>query len=289
MTAREPVWQSARSMPCRRRPLALVLAAAPLWLCACGQGEPVATVAAAFPVAAPVRPVARAAQTAPTPVLTKQKGIEAAKAYARSRAGTVGFAVLDERGRLRGVNRTVAFPSASVVKAMLMVAVLRRARDRPLTGVEAALLRPMITVSDNKAADQVYASVGGAGLSAVARAAGSRRFADVGYWANAKLTPADQARLFLRIDRLVPARHRRYARGLLSSIVSTQRWGIPRVAARHHMKVFFKGGWRTGMVHQVALLERHGRRIALAILTDRQPSQGYGQATLGGIAARVLG
>jgi hypothetical protein len=41
-------------------------------------------------------------------------------------------------------------------------------------------------------------------------------------------------------------------------------------------------------VHQAALLERDGRRISLAILTSGEPSMSYGEATLAGIAARVL-
>jgi hypothetical protein len=98
-----------------------------------------------------------------------------------------------------------------------------------------------------------------------------KRFVDVGNWADAQLTAADQARFFLRVDLLVPAAHRRYARDLLSSIVGWQRWGIAPVARAHGMKIFFKGGWRTGIVHQVALLERDGRRIALAVLTAASP------------------
>jgi hypothetical protein len=237
-------------------------------------------------------PAARAA-TADTPagtqVLATSAGIAAAVRYARTRAGTVAFAVLDERGRLRGLRRTLQFPSASVVKAMLMVAVLRRAAGRHLSAGERDLLRRMITVSDNDAASAIYAQVGGAGLRSVAHAAGAKRFADVGNWADAQLTAADQARFFLRFDDLVPAAHRRYARKLLSSIVGWQRWGIPAVAGAHGMKVFFKGGWRTGIVHQVALLERGGRRIALAVLTSGEPSMAYGEETIEGIAQRVLG
>lgn len=228
-------------------------------------------------------------RTSAAPVLATAAGIAAARRYARGRAGTVAFAVLDERGRLRGLRRTVRFASASVVKAMLMVAVLRRAGSRPLSATQRDLLRRMITVSDNDAASAIYAVVGGAGLRSVAKAAGAKRFADVGNWADAQLTAADQARFFLRVDRLVPAAHRRYARELLSSVVGWQRWGIAPVAREHHMKIFFKGGWRTGIVHQVALLERDGRRIALAVLTSGEPSMAYGEQTIEGIARRVLG
>jgi Beta-lactamase enzyme family len=170
---------------------------------------------------------------------------------------------------------------------MLLVALLRRAPHRRLSATERSLLRPMITFSDNDAASAVYARVGGEGMRRVAHAAGMRKFVDVGYWSDAQITAADQARLFLRIDRLVPARHRRYARSLLSSIVREQRWGIAPVARGRHLRIFFKGGWRAGITHQVALLERGRQRVALAILT-RSPSIGYGEETIERIARRVL-
>ena len=161
---------------------------------------------------------------------------------------------------------------------MLALAVLRSARDRELTAGERSLLRPMIVVSDNDAASAVYARVGAGALYAVARAARMTNF-DVGFnWADAQLTAHDQARLFLRIDRLTPRRHRAYLRGLLGSIVPWQRWGIAPVAASRGFHVMFKGGWRIGIFHQVALLERDGRRIALAILT-RSADHGYGRET----------
>jgi len=242
----------------------------------------------ALPAGAHARSDGHATAATPVAALATSGGIAAARRYARSRQGNVAFAVLDQQGRLRGLHRTVRFPSASVVKAMMLVAVLRRTGSGRLAPSTAATLTKMITVSDNDAADAIYAAVGGTGLRAVARAAHAKRFVDVGYWSDAQLTAADQARFFLRVDRLVPATHRRFARKLLSSIVGWQRWGIPPVAARHGLKVFFKGGWRTGITHQVALLEHGRRRIALAVLTSGEPSMAYGEQTIAGIAARVL-
>jgi hypothetical protein len=224
-------------------------------------------------------------RTEPPPLTTIAR-IRSAERFARSRKGSVAFATLDEHGRLLGINRTVRYPSASVVKAMLLVAVLRKGAPSAATR---ALLGPMIKASDNKAALSVYREqVGDAGLFSVAHAAGMRNFFVHGAMFEAQLTAEDQARLFLKIDRLVPKARRSYARSLLSSIIAPQRWGIAPVASGRHYRIFFKGGWRKGIVHQVALLERGGQRISLAILTSGEPSMSYGEATLAGIAARVL-
>jgi hypothetical protein len=56
--------------------------------------------------------------------------------------------------------------------------------------------------------------------------------------------------------------------------------------------VHFKGGWRETargeLVHQGAWLRGGGRRLAIAILTDAQPSRVYGIHTVRGIADRLL-
>jgi Beta-lactamase enzyme family len=255
----------------------------PASLAASTTAAPAATVAAV-----PVKATSSTTSTSRTPVLATAAGVASARKYAARRRGVVGFAVLDGQGRMRGVNRSVQFPSASVVKAMLLVATLRRYGHGHLDAKTARTLTRMIEVSDNDAADAIYRRVGAAGLHRVAHAAHARHFRDVGYWASAQLTAADQARFFYNIDKLVPSTHRHFARKLLSSVVFPQRWGIAPVAARHGMKAFFKGGWRTGITHQVALLIRGNRRIALAVLTSGAPSQAYGEQTIEGIAARVL-
>jgi hypothetical protein len=221
--------------------------------------------------------------------LVSDARVRAARRYARSRAGHVAFAVLDSDGRIRGWHRTHTFPSASLSKAMLLVAVLRRQGHSPLSGWQRALLDPMIRYSDNDAASAVYRQVGGTGMLAVARAAQMHRFHDVGYWSDAVLSPADQVRLFARIDRLVPRRHRSYLRGLLRSVTHEQRWGIAAVADHRGWRIMFKGGWRTGLANQAALIEHGGGRVALSVLTDDDPSQEYGIQTIQGVAQRLIG
>jgi hypothetical protein len=110
-------------------------------------------------------------------------------------------------------------------------------------------------------------------------------------WANTRIDAGDQARFFYRIDRLVPKRHRRYARYLLSHVTPVQRWGVGQAAA-HGERAFFKGGWRPQgggwLVHQVALVERGGKRVSLAVLTDHDRDFVYGQDTIKGVARRAL-
>jgi hypothetical protein len=221
------------------------------------------------------------------PSLVAIGGVQDARAYARGRAGTVAFAVARPGGKIRGVNLNHEFFSASVVKAMLALEVVREARHRALTATERGLLHPMITVSDNDAASAVYRRVGGAGLERVAAAAHMTHFRDVGNWADSHITAADQVRLFLRIDKLAPKRHRKYLRGLLASISPGQRWGIAPVAEARGFHIMFKGGWRNNISHQVALLERDGQRIALAVLTSGAPDS-FGRLTETGVAERVL-
>ena len=86
-----------------------------------------------------------------------------------------------------------AAPSASVVKAMLLVAYLRRdgARERALWPAERALLGPMIRRSDSAAASQVCNVVGTGGLERLARRARMRRFHATRPWGLSTIDAAD--------------------------------------------------------------------------------------------------
>jgi hypothetical protein len=217
--------------------------------------------------------------------------IRDARQYAEARSGEVSFGVRTRRG-LRGVGVERTVPSASVVKAMLLVSYLRQpgVRARPLRGDERALLGPMIRRSDDARASQVCNVVGTDGLERLARRAGMRRFHATRPWGLSTITVADQTRFFLRIERHLPRRHRRYALRLLGSVVPEQRWGIARARPRG-WALYFKGGWGSGtgwVDHQVALLRRGNRRLAVAILITSSPSHAYGNETLRGVATRLL-
>jgi len=203
--------------------------------------------------------------------------------------------VVDTEGRLSGVNVHWRFPTASVVKAMLLVAYLRRLHDMGQHYVDStsnSFLYPMIHVSDNNAATRCWSIVGNGRLYALASAAGMTDFSVTGSWGTALLSPADQARYFFEMDSLIPPEFVGYARFLLSTIDPSQSWGIPAVARPRGYNVFFKGGWRaTGLgqlVHQIARLEGHGRTFSIAVMTDGDPSMGYRIDTIQGVTGALL-
>jgi len=212
--------------------------------------------------------------------------------------GDVAFAVIDSVGGLRGYAPDRSFSAASASKVLLLAASLRalqRSHQRLDAGTR-SLLKPMVTYSDNPAANAVYARVGDAGMEEAAEHAGMRDFAaDPGFWGGAHITAADMARFYFRLERNLGARYRAYGMRLLGEISPDQGWGIP-AAAGHGWRIWFKGGWRpagqkgtTGPVtHQAALLEhRHGERVAIAILTDESPEAG-GITAVEGVASRLL-
>jgi hypothetical protein len=233
---------------------------------------------------------ARAQEQEDRPPYPWNKRAASATDYAKQRRGRVSYAVVDPDGRVRGRGIHRRYRSASVVKAMLLIAYLneRGVRGRSLTAREKALLRPMITRSDNGAASRVRNIVRNSGLRKLARRARMKDFGTARSWGATQISAYDQARLFWRLDSFVPRRHRAYARTLLGGVVPSQRWGVPPVLPAG-WRIYLKGGWLPPrVVNQSALLETGRHRIAIAVLTDGDPSFRYGQETITGVAERLL-
>jgi len=219
---------------------------------------------------------------------------ERAIAYAQTRVGVESFVVFDEHAVRHGWHTYRVYGSASVLKAMLLVAYLHRPSvpGRALTAHERGLLEPMIRRSANEPASYLVGLLGAGPLNRLAKRAHMGHFRLVTpLWGLSEITALGQARFFRRIDFLLPDRHRAYAMNLLNTIIAEQRWGIPPVKPPG-WKIYFKGGWGAGTglrTHQVALLRRgESRRVSIAVLTERNPSHAYGIATIRGIAKRLL-
>ncbi|MFN2613077.1 MAG: serine hydrolase [Solirubrobacterales bacterium] len=236
--------------------------------------------------------------SAPSRPYPSRAQIRDAKRFARGRAGSVSFAVIGphrDSTALHGRTARIQYSSASLSKAMLLAGYLRA--HKRLSRAANGELKAMITLSDNHAADAIYAAVGDQGLCKVARRAGMRDFEPTpGFWGGAHITAADMARFFYRLEDNLGRRHRRYGLKLFAGVVSYERWGIPAGAGRG-WSVWFKGGWRPGggenssgaVSHQAALLRyRDGTRVAIAVLTDQAPREDAGYSTIEGIATRLL-
>jgi beta-lactamase class A len=212
--------------------------------------------------------------------------------YKHQRVGDIAFAVRTDRA-FYAYRPDHDEWSASVLKAMLMVAYLNRGSvaGRALNSYDKSLLYPMITRSDNNAASAVDTIVGDSGLNALAARVGMSHFAPAQpIWGESQITPRDQTKFFLHIDSYIARRHRGYAMHLLASITPSQRWGIGEVAPKG-WKLYFKGGWGYGtglMDHQVVLLTRGCARVSVAVLTMYDGSHAYGKATLRGMFKRLL-
>jgi hypothetical protein len=238
-------------------------------------------------------PAGRKSPQAKEPPYPWKARVESARRFARHRAGSVSFAIVGERGHLRGYKTRREFHSASVVKAMLLVSYLRQrgVRHRDLDAGDKALLAPMIQRSDNATATAVFNAVGSSGLRRLARAAEMRDFHPNVVWGLTRISAGDQAYFFFRLRRYIPRRHRHYAFHLLSHIVSEQSWGIPR-AKPGGWRVYFKGGWIPAgagwRINQVARLMRGSHRLGLAVLTRGNPSLAYGAGSVQGVTAHLL-
>jgi Beta-lactamase enzyme family len=217
--------------------------------------------------------------------------MRAAIAYARTRGGDIAFAVRSDHAFYAYRPDHIEW-SASMVKSMMMVAYLDEpgVADRALDGRDGSLLWPMITESDNDAADEVYDIIGPGALYALAARVGMQSFSTQSIWGETHVTARGLTKFFLHLDSYVVKRHQGYAMAALSKIVPYERWGVGEVAPRG-WKLYFKGGWGsgTGLIDsQVALLRRGCSRVSAAVLTMHDPSHAYGKATLRGLFARLL-
>jgi Beta-lactamase enzyme family len=223
-------------------------------------------------------------------------GIDAA---VRHRVSTVAVAVSDPATGVQcWLNGSEHFDSASVVKATILGALLRKAQDRhiALTRSEAALATAMITRSDNSAASTLWDDVGRRDLQHFLNLAGmTRTYLGPGpYWGLTRITAHDETlllHLLLAKNTVLHTSSRDYELSLMARVIPSQRWGVP-AGAPTRLTAHVKNGWLPlapygWRINSIGGFTGHGGGYSIVVLTQDNPSMAYGIATVEAIARTV--
>jgi beta-lactamase class A len=216
----------------------------------------------------------------------------------RGRAGDHSVTVYDRVTSVYcALNPARHFDSASVVKAIILAALLRWHQEtgRPLSESEKYLATLMITQSDNGAATDLWNELGMARL---------RHFLDLakmhqtelgadGYWGLTHVTAHDEMLLLELLtagNPVLNAHSRSYQLGLMAKVISWERWGTP-AGAPAAVTVHVKNGWLpdgTGWhINSIGAFTGNGRNYMITVLTDDNPSEQYGIDTIEAVARPV--
>jgi len=258
-------------------------------------GAPAASASPAGPsLTTPV--VACASTSHPAVAVALARDIQAAR---RGRSSTVAVWVdAPGAGVTCSLSGSSHFDSASIVKVTILGATLRKALDqhRFLTSNETALLRAMITKSDNNAASTLWARLGHTYLQHFLNLAGMRQtvLGPGGFWGLTQVTAHDEMlllRVLLTSNPVLSGNSRAYALSLMAQVISSQRWGVPAGAPRT-VTVQVKNGWLPRAAHGWRINSIGGFTSAkgwysIVVLTMDNPTMSYGIATVEGIA-RVI-
>ena len=217
----------------------------------------------------------------------------------RARSDSVALAVEDP---ILGVSCTLSgaarFDSASVVKVTILGALLRKALDqhRYLTATEASRARVMITQSANNAASALWAELGRTYIQHFLSLAGMSQTTPGpgGYWGLTQITARDETRLLQLLlvpNTVLSNNSRAYARGLMTQVISSQRWGVP-AGAPAGVVVHVKNGWlpratHGWRIHSIGAFTSSRGWYTIVVLTQDNPTMTYGVNTIQNIA-RVI-
>ncbi|MFJ3643072.1 serine hydrolase [Streptomyces sp. NPDC090108] len=251
-----------------------------------------AVSSAASPAAsssAPAREEAAVEPVSEPATVNRSAALREAVRSVRLPAGAeVSAAVLDLASGDSAVCGDGAFDTASIVKVDILAALLLRAQDadRELTAAERAYAAKMIENSDNASATALWHTIGrAAGLDAANERFGltGTSGGEDGLWGLTRTTAADQLTLLRQVfgekSQLSPA-SRSYARTLMESVESDQRWGVS--AAAPGGSTALKNGWlprsTTGLwvVNSIGRVTVDGHAYLVAVLSRGTTSQAAG-------------
>jgi Beta-lactamase enzyme family len=221
---------------------------------------------------------------------------KALHAWLAGRQGQITAGVDDiETGQEYLLNPQDAEKTASTVKVDILATALHLAQEHhePLPANETAAAVPMITESDNDAAEDLYNDIGGwSSIGPFDTSIGMSHTTpnDQGYFGETYTTAADQITLLKQV--MLPGGElslssREYEYELMLHVIPSQRWGITG-GVPANATVAIKNGWlpeSTGWhVNSIGRVEGDGRDYLIAVYTSFDSSWAYGIDTIEHIA-----
>jgi hypothetical protein len=230
----------------------------------------------------------------------QREGARGARHVPSAKGEYAAAGVLDlSTGATVTYNERVSFQTASIVKADILAALLWKLQNDGghLSESQKTLATKMITQSDNTAASALYSQLGGAaGLSAANKAFGltSTTPGPGSTWGKAHTTVTDQLTLLKVLsshDSPLSEASRSYQLGLMSRVVSDQRWGVPAAAQNSATAVYVKNGWDTlvadgGLweINTIGRIVEPGHDWLVVVLSSHNTTQDAGEDLVEGAA-----
>jgi beta-lactamase class A len=222
---------------------------------------------------------------------------QALRSWLAGRQGEITAAVYDiETGQEYVLNPQDTEKTASTIKVDILATALHLAQlqHHPLPANEVAAAIPMITQSDNDAAEDLYDDIGGWNAIGPFNASIGMTHTtpnDQGYFGETYTSAADQITLLKQV--MLPGGElsvasRQYEYELMRHVISSQRWGITG-GVPSNATVAIKNGWlpeSTGWhVNSIGRVQGDGRDYLIAVYTSFDSSWAYGIDTIERIAA----
>jgi hypothetical protein len=205
-----------------------------------------------------------------------------------ARAGRESVAVYDNVSGETFVLDNGSHYCASIMKVNILGAA---ARDG-LSEYERQQAIPMIRVSDNNAASQLYSSVGGpSAVRSWDRSVGMGVTEPGGSWGLTRTTASDQVQLMKQFafPSSLSDGDRAFAIDQMHQVVASQRWGV--TAGTNGAPVAVKNGWLpyngSWVVNSIGWVHGNGHDYTIAVLTADAPSMGYAIQSIEEVSTRV--
>ena len=216
--------------------------------------------------------------------------------YLAGRGGNITAAAYDVNTRRTYLYRPgVREETASIIKVDILATLLHeRQRDGGLSSGQNGVAQGMIEASDNDDATDLWNDEGGAGAVAGfdERAGMSQTTPNVD-WGLTTTTPRDQLmllRLVMLPNHLLSKSSRDYEYELMRRVIPSEHWGVS-AGVVPTATVALKNGWLPRpagwQVNSIGQVTGSGRHYLLAVMTDEDPTEDYGIATIRRISVAV--